>query len=74
MAKKMTKQVRMMVENVNDYMRTNHVKDIGDRTFDTMCWLLLKADCYHGFNLYTADGRLSGGETDEFDHLEIYIN
>lgn len=67
-----TKQVRMMVEDVNEYLKTNHVKDISDKLFSSMCHLLSRAGCYHGFNYFTADGRLSGGVNEMFDHLEIY--
>ena len=70
---KMTKQTKTMVENVNEYLKTNHIKNIQDTQFNFMCWLLIKANCYHGFNYFTADGRLSGGENEKFDHLEIYI-
>lgn len=71
--KRMTKQVKTMVEEVNDYLRRNHVKDEGDEKFVIMQFLLLKAGCYHGFNYFTADGRLSGGDNEKFDHLELYI-
>lgn len=71
---KMTKQVRKMVEEVNAYLRYNHVKDTADAQFNVMCWLLLRANCYHGYNYYTVDGKLSGGENENFDHLEIYIH
>lgn len=70
---KMTKQVRKMVEEVNESLRHNHVKDTGDTAFAVMCWLLLRANCYHGYNYFTVDGRLSGGDNESFDHLEIYI-
>lgn len=71
--KRMTKQVKTMVEEVNDYLRRNHVKDEGDEKFVIMQWLLLRAHCYHGFNYFTVDGRLSAGRTEKFDHLELYI-
>lgn len=71
---KMTKQVKAMVEATNEYLRENHVTDIGNSTFSTMSWLLSKAGCYHGYNYFTVDGRHSGGATDKFDHLEFYIH
>ena len=73
MAKKMTKQTRAMVETINDYMRNNHIKNENDAQFNLMGYLLLRADAYHGFNYFTADGRLSGGDNEKFDHLELYI-
>ena len=73
MAKRMTQQTRKMVEAVNDYLRNNHIKDEGDEQFSLMGYLLLQAGCYQGFNYFTVDGRLSGGPTEEFDHLEYYI-
>ena len=73
MAKRMTKQTRMMVEAVNAYLRHYHVKDESDEQFHMMGYLLLRADAYHGFNYFTADGRLSGGDNENFDHLEYYI-
>lgn len=72
--KKMTNQVKKMVEEVNEYLRYRHVKDTSDHLFSDMCWLLLRANCYHGYNFYTLEGTLSGGDNnEEFDHLEIYI-
>ena len=73
MARKMTKQVKSMVEATNDYLRENHVKDEGDNIFSTVNWLLLQANCYHGFNYFTENGRLSGGDNEKFDHLEFHI-
>lgn len=73
MAKKMTKQTKEMVNAVNDYLRYRHVKDTSDHMFSDMCWLLLQADCYYGYNYFTLEGTLSGGDNEEFDHLEIYV-
>ena len=73
MARKMTKQTRMMVEATNAYLRHNHIKDEMDEMFHITGYLLLRADAYHGFNYFTADGRLSGGNNENFDHLEYYI-
>lgn len=74
MANKMTKQVKAMVAATNEYLRDNHVKNESDDIFNITAWLLLQAHCYHGFNYFTADGFLSGGDNNEkFDHLEFYI-
>lgn len=71
--KKMSTQVKAMVECVNDYLAYRHIKDISDHIFSDMCWLLSNANCYHGYNYYTLEGTLSGGDNEEFDHLQIYI-
>lgn len=73
MARRMTNQTKAMVEAVNTYLRCNHVKSEDDTQFNLMGYLLLRADCYHGFNYFTADGKLSGGKNEKFDHLEYYI-
>lgn len=73
MAKKMTKQTVAMVNAVNSYLRNNHIKSEDDFQFHMMGYLLLRADAYHGFNYFTADGKLSGGNNENFDHLEYYI-
>ena len=70
---KMTKQVQIIVNEINDYFRQEHIKDESNGAFVHVSWLLSKANCYHGFNYFTADGRLSGGKNEDFDHLEFYI-
>ena len=70
---KMTKQVKTMVEATNEYLKYNHVKDTNDSLFNNMCWLLLQAGCYHGYNYFTLEGEHAGGDNEQFDHLEIYI-
>ena len=73
MTKKMTKQVRTMVEAANDVFKARHLKDERDEMFTTVCYLLIEASCYWGYNYYTKDGFLSGGNTESFDHLEILV-
>ena len=70
---KMNKQTKAMVDAVNAICKEQHIKDVHHPLFANMCWLLSQAGCYHGFNFFTVDGRLSGGENDQFDHLQIYI-
>lgn len=70
---KMTNQVKAMVNEVNERMRYMHIKDSSDLLFSSMCWLLIQAKCYHGYNYFTVDGQLSGGVNDKFDHLELYV-
>lgn len=71
--KRMTKQVQAMVRGVNEVLKINHVKTLSDSLFVYTSWLLCKADCYHGFNYFTEDGKLSNEEDKKFDHLEFYI-
>ena len=73
MARRMTKQVKTMVGEVNEYLKVNHIKDEADAEFVMMGWLLLRAGCYHGFNYFTKEGFLSGGRNEKFDHLGYYI-
>lgn len=70
---KMTRQTKAMVNAVNTYLRNNRIKDEANLVFSVTTFALLNADCYAGFNYFTADGRLSGGENEKFDHLEFYI-
>lgn len=70
---RVTKQVKKMVDAVNEYLRNEHIKDTHNALFNDMCWLLIKAGCYSGYNYFTVDGKLSGGDNERFDHLEIYI-
>lgn len=62
-----------MVSEMNEYFKMAGIKDIYDKDFSTLGWLLSKADCYHGFNYFKADGTLSGGENADFHHLEYYV-
>ena len=69
---KRTKQTQTIVNNVNKYLRNNHIKSQGDPVFVVMSHALIEAKCYQGFNYFTTDGRLSGGENEKFDHLKFY--
>ena len=69
---KMTRQTIKMVEAVNAICKDQHIKDEADPLFSSMCWLLSQANCYHGFNFFTEDGRLAGS-LENADHVEIYI-
>lgn len=70
---KMTKQIKTAVNAVNVYLRNNHIKEEADPVFSITTYALIDAGCYHGFNYFTEDGRLSGGLNENFDHLELYI-
>jgi len=69
---KRTKQAQAIVNSVNEYLRNNHVKTESDPVFVVMSHALIEAKCYQGFNYFTTDGRLSGGENEKFDHLRFY--
>lgn len=69
---KRTKQTQTIVNSVNAYLRNNHIKSQGDPVFVVMSHALIEAKCYQGFNYFTTDGRLSGGDNDKFDHLGFY--
>ena len=70
---KRTKQTQIIVDNVNHYLRHNHIKSQGDPVFVVMSHALIEAKCYQGFNYFTADGKLFSGDEDvQFDHLEFY--
>lgn len=67
-----TKQAQAIVDSVNDYLRNNHVKTESDSVFVVMQYALIEANVYHGFNYFTAEGFLSGGDNEKFNHLEFY--
>ena len=69
--RRMTKQTKAIVTEVNNYLKVNHIKDEGDTTFVVMQHALLRSNCYHGFNYYTEDGKLSGN-TRPVDYINFY--
>lgn len=69
---KRTKQAQAIVDSVNEYLQNNHVKRENDPVFVVMQHALIHANTYQGFNYFTAEGFLSGGVNEKFDHLEFY--
>lgn len=69
---KRTKQTQAIVDSVNKYLQNNHVKTESDPVFVVMQHALINANVYQGFNYFTAEGFLSGGDNNKFDHLEFY--
>lgn len=69
---KRAKQTQTIVDNVNSYLRNNHIKSQGNPVFVVMSHALINANVYQGFNYFTADGKLSGSDNDKFDHFEFY--
>ena len=69
---KRAKQTQIIVDNINSYLRNNHIKSQGDPVFVVMSHALINANVYQGFNYFTAEGFLSGGDNEKFDHLEFH--
>lgn len=67
-----TKQAQAIVDSVNDYLRNNHVKTESDPVFVVVCHALIHANVYRGFNYFTTEGFLSGGDNEKFDHIELH--
>lgn len=69
---KRAKQTQIIVDNINSYLHNNHIKSQGDPVFVVMSHALINANVYQGFNYFTAEGFLSGGDNEKFDHLEFH--
>ena len=69
---KRTKQAQAIVDSVNEYLRNNHVKREDDPVFVIVRHALIHANAYRGFNYFTAEGYLSGGDNEKFDHIELH--
>ena len=67
---KRTKQMENLIAEVNDYLRLNHIKETSDPAFLVVTRNLIHQKIYHGYNLYNADGCLSGGRNT--DYIQIY--
>ena len=67
---KRTKQMESLIAEVNDYLRLNHIKETSDPAFLVVTRNLIHQKIYHGYNLYNADGCLSGGRNT--DYIQIY--
>lgn len=67
---KRTKQTTTIIETVNTYLKNNHIQDTSDPAFSTLTHALIQAKTYRGYNLYTAEGKLSGGVNT--DYIQIY--
>jgi hypothetical protein len=77
---KRSKQLQMMVDLTNEFLRNNHIKDEGNDAF-TICQLaLLRTKTYHGFNMFKEKQIgdemilvLAGtSDTEKFDCLQLY--
>lgn len=69
---KRTKQTQIIINSVNEYLRNNHIKTQGDPVFVVIADALINANVYRGYNYFTAEGFLSGGDNEKFDHLEFH--
>ncbi len=78
---KRTKQLEVVLKEVNSYLKNNKIKDQGDSVFCVMCHALIQAGVYRGFNMYKdekfADGTvvsvLAGtSDPEKFDYIQLY--
>ena len=69
---KRTVQAQIMVNSVNTYLMTNHIKNELDVTFTVFQFALLQAGIYEGFNYYTKEGKLSCGNPNTTDYIKFY--
>jgi hypothetical protein len=67
---KRTKQIQLLIDEVNDYLRLNHIKETSNPVFLIVTNNLIHSKIYHGYNMYTSDGILSGGKNT--DYIQIY--
>ena len=80
-----SKQLQKLVDDVNDYLRKNHIKSQSDPCFLVVSDSLLKQHLYQGYNFYVDfevtywDGyktkipRLAGtSDPEKFDYLQLY--
>ena len=47
-----TKQVEIMIKEFNDYLKNNHIIDKYSKEVHLFLHLLLRANCYQGFNWF----------------------
>lgn len=69
--KKRAKQVQIMIDSANDYLMKNHVISVYENFAYVFMGCLIKADVYNGFNTYTKDGKLSGGDESTTDYIQF---
>lgn len=67
---KRANQTTAIIDRVNEYLRLNHIKTENDPVFSVITSALLQAKTYKGYNLYTVDGKLSGGVNT--DYIQLY--
>ena len=77
---KRSKQLQNMINQVNDYLRSNRVKEEGNDVFLIITHNLLQQGLYQGFN-YFKDAKIGDmvipvlagtSDPDKFEYLQIY--
>lgn len=72
---KRTKQVQIMVDTVNEYLRKANIKNQYDDVVMVVKYSLMQAECYKGFNFYRVNEHgitvLSGGE-ENAEFIQLY--
>ena len=84
--KKRTKQVQKLVDELNIVMKDNLIIDEYQELFSSVVWLLLRIECYAGYNYFyeedytdtignvTKIERLAGtSEADKLQELNAYV-
>lgn len=70
-----TKQVQVMVDSVNEYLKRNKIKDQYNDVAMVMMHSLIQANCYGGFNWFRTNEQgmqvLSGGE-EKAEYIQLY--
>ena len=67
---KRTKQIQSLIDEVNNYLKLNHIKETSNPVFLIVTNNLIHSKIYYGFNMYTKEGTLSGGKNT--DYIQIY--
>ena len=67
---KRTKQMQLLIDEVNSYLKLNHIKETSNPVFLVVTNNLIHSKIYCGFNMYTKNGKLSGGKNT--DYIQIY--
>lgn len=66
---KRTKQMGILVNDTNIYLKANRITKTSDPVFNIVTNSLIHADCYHGFNWMDESGRIAPQNP---HHLYIY--
>ena len=81
--RKRTKQVILLIDETNSFLKENKVKDINDSLFRFVRDLLVKNRMYNGFNFYKDEevklenGNISikmvlSGSCTDYDYLQLW--
>ena len=81
--RKRTKQVILLIDETNSFLKENKVKDINDSLFRFVRDLLVKNRMYNGYNFYkdkevkvengdTATKMVLAGSCTDYDYLQLW--